>query len=141
MLKVIQLRNIMTRVFMKFDVCVPLLGFDSVKQVTLEKIDDIFMKMQSTTDEHISFTLIDPFVLREYDFEIPDKTQELLEVTKDSNILILNIVLIQSPIENSVINFVGPIVFNTDNNKSAQIILQDAQKFGVAEKISTFLKS
>ncbi len=139
MLKVIQLRNIMTRVFMKFDVCVPLLGFDSVKQVSLEKIDDIFMKMQSTTDEHISFTLIDPFVLREYDFEIPDKTQELLEVTKDSNILILNIVLIQSPIENSVINFVGPVVFNTDNNKAAQIILQDSQKFGVAEKISTFL--
>jgi len=124
---------------MKFDICVPLLGFDDVKKVKLEKIDDIFMKMQSETDEHISFTMIDPFVLREYDFEIPDSTQELLEVDKDSNLLILNIVLIQTPIEDSVINFIGPIVFNTDNNKAAQIILQDTSKYGVAEKISTFL--
>ena len=124
---------------MKFDICVPLLGFDEVKQVSLEKIDDIFMKMKSLTDEHISFTLIDPFVLREYDFEIPDKTQELLEVDEKSNLLILNIVLIQNPIEDSVINFIGPIIFNTDNNKAAQIILQDAIKYSVAEKISTFL--
>ena len=124
---------------MKFDICVPLLGFENVKEVNLEKIDDIFMKMQSLDDEHISFTLIDPFVLREYDFEIPQNTQELLSVDKNSNILILNIVLIQSPIEDSVVNFIGPIVFNTDNNKAAQIILQESTKYGVAEKISTFL--
>jgi flagellar assembly factor FliW len=124
---------------MKFDICVPLLGFDNVKEVNLEKIDDIFMKMCSTSDKHISFTLIDPFVLKEYDFEIPDNTQNLLEITKESNLLILNIVLIQTPIEDSVVNFIGPIVFNTDNNKAAQIILQDTQKHSVAEKISNFL--
>jgi len=124
---------------MKFDVCVPLLGFEDIKVVNLEKIDDIFMKMQSATDEHISFTMIDPFVLRAYDFEIPDNIQELLQVTKDSNILILNIVLIQTPIEDSIVNFIGPIVFNTENNKAAQIILQDNNKYGVAEKISNFL--
>jgi len=124
---------------MKFDICVPILGFEDVKEVTLEKIDDIFMKMQSTNNEHISFTLIDPFILREYDFEVPANTQDLLEINKGSNLIILNIVLIQSPIENSVVNFIGPIIFNTDNNKSAQIILQDSNKYGVAEKISTFL--
>ena len=124
---------------MKFDVCEPLLGFKDIKEVNLEKIDDIFMKMQSATDEHISFTMIDPFVLRAYDFEIPDNIQELLQITKDSNILILNIVLIQTPIEDSIVNFIAPIIFNTDNNKAAQIILQDSNKYGVAEKISCFL--
>jgi len=125
---------------MKFDIQVPLLGFDGVKQVNLEKIDDIFMKMQSLNDEHISFTLVDPFVLREYDFEVPENVREMLDIDKDSNILILNIVLIQTPIENSMVNFIGPVVFNTDNNKAAQIILQDSVTYGVAEKISTFLK-
>jgi len=125
---------------MKFDIQVPLLGFEDVKQVTLEKIDDIFMKMQSVTDEHISFTMIDPFILRKYDFEIPDNIQELLEVNKESNILILNILLIQTPIEESIVNFVAPVVFNTDNNKAAQIILQDPIKYGIAEKISDYLK-
>ena len=124
---------------MKFDVSTPLLGFENVNQVELEKIDDIFMKMQAVEDEHISFTLIDPFILREYDFEIPTVTQELLEIDDKSNILILNIVLIQTPIENSVINFIGPVVFNTDNNKVAQIILPESTKYGVAEKIDSFL--
>lgn len=125
---------------MKFDVCVPILGLEDIKQVTLEKIDDIFMKMQSLTDKHIAFTLVDPFVLREYDFEIPENIQNLLEINKDSNLIILNILLIQTPIENSVINFAAPMVFNADNNKAAQIILSESAKYGVAEKISSFLK-
>jgi len=125
---------------MKFDISLPLLGFEEVKQVELQKIDDIFMKMQSTTNEHISFTLINPFILREYDFEVPQNTEELLSATKDSNSLILNIVLIQTPIEDSIVNFIGPLIFNTDNNKMAQIILNDSTKYGVAEKISDFLK-
>ena len=125
---------------MKFDISVPLLGFKDVKQVELEKIDDIFMKMLSCEDEHISFTLIDPFVLREYDFEIPANVKEILKIDKNSNILILNIVLIQTPIESSVVNFIGPLIFNTDNNKAAQVILAESTKYGVAEKISTFLK-
>lgn len=124
---------------MKFDVSVPLLGFENVKQVELNKIDDIFMKMQSCDDEYISFTLINPFILREYDFEIPKATQNLLEIDDKSNILILNIVLLQSPVEDSVVNFVGPLVFNTDNNKMAQIILAESVNYGVAEKISSFL--
>lgn len=125
---------------MKFDICVPILGFENVKQVTLEKIDDVFMKMQSVDDKYISFTLINPFVLREYDFEVPDSTQELLGIDKDSNIIVQNIVLIQTPIEDSVINFIGPMIFNTNNNKAAQVILSETTKYGVAEKISTFLK-
>ncbi|QFR49886.1 flagellar assembly protein FliW [Sulfurimonas lithotrophica] len=125
---------------MKFEIAVPLLGFEGVKEVTLEKIDDIFMKMQAVDDKYLSFTLIDPFVLREYDFEVPTNIQKILEVDESSNILTLNIVLIQNPIEDSVINFIGPIVFNTDNKKAAQIILSDDSKYGIAEKISNYLK-
>jgi len=125
---------------MKFDMSVPLLGFDKIKQVELQKIDDIFMKMVSCEDEHISFTLINPFVLREYDFEVPNNIKNMMEIDEKSNILILNIVLIQTPIEDSVVNFIGPLIFNTDNNRAAQVILAESTKYGVAEKISTFLK-
>lgn len=125
---------------MIFDISTPLLGFESLKQVELHKIDDIFMKMVSTEDEHISFTLIDPFTLKDYDFEVPTNIQELLEINDDSNILVLNIVLIQNPIQESIVNFVGPILFNTDSNKAAQIILTESAQYGVAEKISDFLK-
>jgi len=124
---------------MTFDLQVPILGFENIKQVELLKIDDVFMKMQAAQDAHISFTLINPFALTEYDFEIPEKIQNLLEITEASNLLIFNIVLIQTPIEDSMVNFIGPLVFNTDTKKAAQIILQEATKFSVAEKISTFL--
>jgi flagellar assembly factor FliW len=126
---------------MKFDVVTPFLGFEDIKQVELEKIDDIFMKMQASQDKHLSFTLVDPFILREYDFEVPENIRELLDIDDKANILILNIVLIQTPIENSIINFIGPIIFNTDSHKVAQIIIQDSKTYGVAEKISTFLKN
>ncbi len=86
---------------MKFDICSSLLGFENIKKVQLEKIDDIFMKMVSVDDSNISFTLINPFVLRAYDFELTSQMQELLEATPESNLLILNIVVIQNPIEDS----------------------------------------
>lgn len=140
MLKLLQLTKYTKRVFMRFDICVPILGFENVKQVTLEKIDDIFMKMKSVDKENISFTLIDPFALREYDFEVPDNIQEMLEIDKNSNLIILNIILIQTPIENSLVNFIGPMIFNTDNKKAAQVIISDSKEYGVAEKISDFLK-
>jgi len=125
---------------MKFEVSVPLLGFEDLKNVELQKIDDIFMKMQSLENEHTSFTLIDPFVLRDYDFEVPDHVKDLLSIDENSNLLVLNIVLIQTPIEDSIVNFIGPLVFNTDTHKMAQIILQESTSYSVAEKISTFLK-
>lgn len=124
---------------MKFDVSLPLLGFENVKQVELQKIDDVFMKMKATEDEHISFTLVNPFVLREYDFEVPVAIQKLLEIDEQTNVLVLNIVLIQTPIEDSVVNFAGPLVFNTENNKVAQVILPESSGYMVAQRISDFL--
>jgi len=125
---------------MKFDISMPLLGFENIKQVELQKIDEIFMKMQSCEDDNISFTLINPYVLREYDFEVPQNILDLLSITKESNLLILNIVLIQTPIEDSVVNFIGPLIFNTDTKQAVQIILSEQSNYSVAEKISSFLK-
>ncbi len=124
---------------MKFEVSTPLLGFENIHHVELERIDDVFVKMQAVEEKHISFTMIDPFILRAYDFEIPQKIQDTLEITDKSNILILNIVLIQTPIEESVVNFIAPLVFNTDSKKTAQVILAESKEYGVAEKISNFL--
>lgn len=125
---------------MKFDICAPILGFENIKNVTLEKIDDNFMRMQSAEDANISFTLVNPFALREYDFEISDAIQELLGIDEKSNLLIFNILLIQTPVENSLVNFIAPMVFNTDNQKAAQIVLSESTKYGVAEKLSDYLK-
>lgn len=125
---------------MTFDLKVPILGFNDVNTVELEKVDDIFMRLKSPENEHISFTLVDPFILRDYEFEIPTATQTLLGISDSSNILIYNIMMTQEPIENSVINFIAPIVFNTDTKSAAQVIL-NTPLYGVAEPVKTFLNS
>lgn len=123
---------------MKFEIVSPILGFEDLKEVTLEKFDDRFMFMKSAKDGNVSFTLLDPFALKEYNFEIPDDMQKALEIKDGSNVLVLNVVLLQNPIENSVVNFAAPLVFNTDSNKAAQVVLDYADGYEVAEKISNY---
>ncbi len=127
---------------MQFELKLPLLGFESVTQMKLTKIDDIFMQLENVSDDgKPSFTLINPFVLKPYEIDIPESILTLLDINEDSNILIFNVVVIQSPIEDSTVNFVAPLIFNTDNNTMAQTILDGkaAQTQGMAEPISAFM--
>ena len=127
---------------MQFELKLPLLGFESIKNMTLTKIDDIFMQLENADNENKpSFTLINPFALKPYEIDIPESVQSLLEITEESNILIFNIVVIQKPLDKSTINFVAPIIFNTDNNTMAQTILDGkaAGDHGMAECISDFM--
>ncbi len=120
---------------MKFELVSPILGFESTKEVELERFDDFFMIMRDVNNPDISFTLIDPFVLREYDFEIGDATSKLLGINDSANVITQNIVLLQNPIQNSMVNFAAPLVFNTDTKKAAQVVMDNNSAYGVAEAI------
>lgn len=126
---------------MLFDLKMPLLGFESIMKMRLEKVDDIFMRLKAPDADEPSFTLINPFVLRDYSFDIPVSVQQLMGIKEKSNLLIYNIIVVQNPIEKSVVNFIAPIVFNTDNNTMAQVIISDASQYGIAEPIATFLEA
>jgi len=125
---------------MTFDVKSPIPGFEQVKQVELEKVDDFFMQLKSC-DDTASFTLINPFLLREYDFEVPEYFKNLLELEEKSNTLVFNIMIVSTPIETSVINFIAPLVFNTDKSCVAQILLDSNKykRYGIMENISDYL--
>lgn len=123
---------------MQFDLKLPLLGFESIKQMELTKIDDVFMRLESI-EGGPSFTLINPFALREYAFDIPASLQALLGITDQSNLLIYNILVLHKPIEKSTINFVAPLIFNTDNQTMAQIIIDNRADFGIADTIEQYL--
>lgn len=125
---------------MQFDLKLPLLGFEAVSKMELQKIDEIFLRLESI-GEGPSFTLINPFALREYSFDIPSSLQALMGITPESNLLIYNIMILQTPIEKSTINFVAPLIFNTDNQTMAQIIVDNRSDFGIAEPIINYLKS
>jgi flagellar assembly factor FliW len=78
---------------MQFNLKLPLLGFESATSMELKKIDDVFMRLESSNND-LSFTLINPFILREYAFDIPTSLQALMEIDEQSNLLIYNLVIL-----------------------------------------------
>ncbi len=125
---------------MRYDVRGELLGFPDVANVEIVKIDTLFSTMKDTSDENISFTIVNPYALREYSFDLPTDVKVLLEINENSQLSVYNILVIQKPLEKSTINFLAPIVINNDNNKLAQVILEPRKHtdFGMAETIESF---
>lgn len=118
----------------------PLAGFENINKLELSQIDDFFYKLENR-ENAISFTLINPFKLRSYEFDLPVYYKILLDAHENSKLLTLNTVIITSPPENSVINFIAPIIFNMDNQFAIQALLDTAKypQFGITERISNFL--
>jgi flagellar assembly factor FliW len=63
-----------------------------------------------------------------------------MQIDETTNLLIFNIVILSSSIEDSTINFVAPLIFNTDNQTMAQIIIDNRPDFSIAEPIRNYLK-
>lgn len=110
---------------MKYSIKSDILGFDNIKQMELGKIDDLFYTLKSTGDENISFTLVSPYQLREYSFDLPNSVKTELDINESSNVAVYNIVVLQEPLDESVVNFRAPLVFNEDNGLMAQAVLTD----------------
>ena len=126
---------------MVFQVKSPILGFEHIKSYELKELDQFFIKLQSMDDD-TSFTAINPYALRNYEFEIPTYYQELMDINDKSELRIYNIMVVSTPIETSTVNFIAPIVCNMTNMTLSQIVL-DAWAYPMykqAEKISDFIQ-
>ena len=125
---------------MIFQVKSPILGFEHIKSYELKELDQFFIKLQSMDDD-TSFTAINPYALRNYEFEIPTYYQELMDINDKSELRLYNIMVVSTPIETSTVNFIAPIVCNMTNMTLSQIVL-DAWAYPMykqAEKISDFI--
>ena len=125
---------------MHYKIVSEILGFKETTDVKIEEIDDIFSKMVDVNNENISFILVKPYMLREYEFEIPQDVKQTLQIDDNSKLSVYNILLIQKPLEKSTINFLAPIVVNEENKTLAQVVLEPKQHpdFGMAERIESF---
>ena len=124
----------------KYQVKSEILGFENMLHVEIHEIDELFSTMQDSDNKDISFTMINPYQLREYSFDLPSDIKVLLEIKEDSNISVFNIVVIQEPLETSTINFMAPVIVNNDNSTVAQVVLKSKSHpdFGMAESIESF---
>jgi len=112
---------------MKFTVKKPIPGFENVNEVELSKIDESIAVLKDN-EGRVLFSLINPFVLREYSFDVPADVKALLDINENSNIEVYNNIVMKDPVTESIVNFKAPFLFNLDNNTCAQVIL-DEEKF------------
>lgn len=126
---------------MVFEVKSPILGFEHIKSYELVELDNFFVKLKSKDDD-TTFTAINPYALRNYEFEIPTYYQELMDINDNSELRIYNIIVISTPLETSTVNFIAPIVCNITNMTLSQVVL-DIYKYpnyNSVEKISDFIQ-
>jgi flagellar assembly factor FliW len=128
---------------MIYQVKTPILGFEQTESVKFEKIDEMTAKITDTKNPDISFTLINPYALREYSFDVPTPVQVLLEMDQKSKINVYNILVLQKPVEKSLVNFLAPLLFNEDNGMMGQAVLSGKEypDFGVSVEIESFMKT
>jgi len=122
---------------MIYEVKKPILGFEDVLKVDLEEIDGLFSTLKAIDRNHPNFTLVNPYQLREYSFDIPKDIEVLLDIKEDSKILIYNIVVLHNPMTESVVNFKAPLIFNKDTGKMAQFIVRNESLFTIGELLKT----
>jgi len=118
---------------MIYEVKKPILGFENVLKVKLEEVDRLFATLEAANKSVPTFTLINPYALREYSFDIPKDVQILLDINKDSNLLVYTIVVLKNPITDSIVNFKAPLIFNKDNGKMAQFIINEEGYMTIGE--------
>lgn len=125
---------------MNYEVKGQILGFENTTNVNINEVDGLFSTMIDANNEKISFTMVNPYELREYSFDVPTDLKVLLGIKEDSHISVYNIVVIQKPLEKSVINFLAPIIVNEDNKRVGQAVLNSKTHpdLGMAETIESF---
>jgi flagellar assembly factor FliW len=127
---------------MSYKVKGQILGFENTVSVDINEVDGLFSTMIDCDNKNISFTMVNPYELREYSFDVPSDIKVLLGIKEDSHVNVYNIVVIQKPLEKSAINFLAPIIVNEDTKTVGQAVLNSKTHpdLGMAETIESFRK-
>jgi len=122
---------------MEFEVKKPILGFENITKVEFEEIDGLFATLSPSNSKLPAFTLVNPYQLKEYSFDIPKDVQVLLDIKENSKVLVYNIVVLHNPITESVVNFKAPLIFNVDNKTMAQFIIEEENFYTMKELLDS----
>ena len=105
-------------------------GFKDEKEFVLLPLDEdsLFVIMQSVNTPELAFITIEPRnIIKDYEFVISEKTEELLQIEGIEDIILLNIVNIKDKLQDMTINLAAPLVININKNLGKQIILDDSK--------------
>ncbi|MGA1932920.1 flagellar assembly protein FliW [Arcobacter sp. YIC-464] len=111
-----------------YEITIPLQGFDNIKKVELENIDENFSSLILDKQNFISFTIVNIKYLQHaaFDFNIEDEILEKMHIRRREDFDIYFSVVLQDPIEKSIVNLVAPILINKRHKLVGQYIIKDS---------------
>ena len=110
-----------------------ILGFENLNKFVLfpSEDNDFFSILQSIEDKEVGFVVASPFeILKNYELRLKDSIIKKLKIKKEDDVLVLNIVTLNSKIKNITVNLKAPIVVNIKERLGEQIVL-DNSKYGI----------
>lgn len=105
-----------------------ILGFEESRQFILLDIpeNEFFKILQDVEHDYVSFIVTDPFKFKEdYEMEVPDIELLKINIRKEEQIAMINIVTLSDVFEKSTINLLAPIIMNTEERTGKQYILNN----------------
>jgi flagellar assembly factor FliW len=112
-------------------------GFEEYKTFIINNIegDEKLKMITSTEDSNVGFVVISPFeVKKDYEIDLNNEIIAELEIHKQEDILVLNLITLGKTLETSTVNLKAPVIINIKNNKGKQLILQD-DKYQIKEPL------
>ena len=122
-----------------FEVVTPIMGFEDIRELEFIRIDDNFATIRA--ENGISWSLANPYSLRDYKLALSISAQALLDVAQDSHLEVWCMMIIQSPLEDSRVNFLSPLILNFSNKKLLQFhcAIADYPQYFKLESLRAFI--
>jgi flagellar assembly factor FliW len=101
-------------------------GFEELGQYKFEEMDstNAFCLLKSVEDDNIGFVVISPFEVNPtYEFKLSEETIQELGIEQADDVLVLSIITIQRPFEQSTVNLLAPLVVNIRTGAGRQVVL------------------
>ncbi|WP_053955786.1 flagellar assembly protein FliW [Inediibacterium massiliense] len=104
-------------------------GFENIKKYTIitnpEK-EVPFHWLQAIDEPELTFVITNPFLFKnDYEFHIPDKVIEELNIEKEEDLMIFTIVVIPDDMSKITMNTRAPLVINMKKKSGKQLLLDD----------------
>ena len=91
----------------------------------VEEGNDTILLLQSEEEEHLSFMIMDPFLLKgDYCPCLSDADKKALGVSQEEDLACYVLCVTKEPVEESTVNLKCPIVINPATGEARQVVLE-----------------
>ncbi|MBU3013356.1 flagellar assembly protein FliW [Poseidonibacter lekithochrous] len=105
----------------------PLLGFEEFKELDIKSLDNNFVTLELNQEKDLNINLVNITYFKDtnFNFNIDDDILEKMQIKKQEDFKIFFCIVMQNPIEESIVNLAAPILINEEKRLIGQYVLKD----------------